>query len=223
MVKRGSVIIAVSVFMLVASLSVIAIDAVYLLSSPNSPITGRASDVGIISLFILPPEINIQLYQGWNFVSFYANMSNYTLVNVLEPIEGDYQYVQEWNSNNQDFKVWSREGQKEFTTFDMNKSYFIYMLQDRVLNITGEFFINFTINLTQGWETPNYIYFYSSNITGNQFYNASFDYFQKWDIPSQEFMVNSPLASSQPFSTIEPAEGYFIRTEGGTIVYVKRT
>jgi hypothetical protein len=224
MKKRGERLLTASLFLIVLSIGVIGLNVYYNhFATSNIPIiTGKASDVGTISLFVLPPiNFTINLSYGWNFISFYAIMNNYSIDKVLEPIAGDYQYLQEWNSTRQDFNIWSTEGVKEFDTLNINKSYFIFMLHDRVLTFDGDYFGNWSIILLNGWETPDYVYDYESNVTGNTFYNATFYYMQKWDTPNQEFLAYSPQAASNPFNKILIAEGYLIRTDGGVLNYVR--
>jgi hypothetical protein len=193
------------------------------LANGNIPtITGKESDVGIISLFVLPSgNMTLNLSQGWNFISFYAIMNNYSIDKVLAPIDGDYQYLQEWNSTSQDFNIWSAGGVKEFNTLNMNKSYFIFMLQDKTLPFFGDYFENWSIILLNGWETPDYVYEYESNVSGNTFYDASFYYMQKWNVSSQEFLAYSTQAIGNPFDKILSTEGYLIMTDGGVLRYVR--
>ena len=220
MKKEQSLALKTWVFILSFSIGIILMNAYYF--AGYGLITGRASDFGTISLFILPPDTFINLTQGWNFVSFYTNMTNYSVTKVLEPIDGEYLYVQEWNSSSQEFNTYSVSGSKDFTEFDKNKSYFIFMLTDQQLPISGPYFSNLTIPLVNGWETPDYIYEYSTNITNNTFYNATFYYMQKWNVSNQDFLAYSPQAITKPFESIDATEGYFIRTDGGQLVYIRR-
>jgi hypothetical protein len=43
----------------------------------------------------------------------------------------------------------------------------------------------------------------------------------KWDYPNQEFLVYSPESAVPEFNQILKTEGYFIRSDGGQIVYIK--
>ncbi len=224
MKKRGEILLGASLFLLLISIGIIGLNVYYNYNTANNvpTITGKASDVGIISLFILPPaNLTLNLSQGWNFISFYAIMNNYSVDKVFAPIAGDYQYLQEWNSTTQDFNIWSADGVKEFDTLNINKSYFIFMLRDRVLTFDGAYFRNWSIILLNGWETPDYVYDYPSNVTGNTFYNATFYYMQKWDTPNQEFWAYSNQSPINPFDKIFPTEGYLIRTDGGVLRYVR--
>lgn len=184
--------------------------------------TTMASSYGTISLEILADQMELNLTEGWNFVSFFVEPNNYSITGMLTSIDGSYDYIQEWNSSEQDFSVWSKYGQQDFIAFDRNKSYFIYMNQNDTLLLDGRYLGNLTIDIVSGWESPDYIYEYYSNVTGDTFYNATFTYMQKWNSSDQEFLVYSSLQSDNPFDRVEAAEGYLLRTEGGRIVYYRQ-
>lgn len=185
-------------------------------------VTGGATSVATVGLFVLGGcDQQIELVQGWNFISLYAIPDSYNVTDILQPIDGYYDYLQEWGSSIQDFRIWSRFGQKDFTQFNENKSYFIYLNQDKSLTIPGRCFDNWTIVLVSGWETPDYVYPIESTVSGNVFYNATFSYMQKWNASNQDFLAYSPLAADKPFNKIKPSEGYLIRTDGGQIDYTR--
>lgn len=183
-------------------------------------VTGLANSGGV-NIIIEGIGQTIPLQKGWNFISFYLQLPDYNLSKVFSSIDGDYEYVMEWNSSSQEFDVWSKLGKKDFTIINANKSYFIYMSQARNLSVGGSFFDNKTIVLLSGWEAPDYIYGYSSNITNNSFYGINFTYMQKWNVSSQEFIVYSHLTQTNPFNEVLASEGYFIKTEGGNLTYVQ--
>lgn len=184
--------------------------------------TGRATSVAMIGLTILGNcNQQINLTGGWNFVSLYAMPGNYSIASVLSPIDGYYDYLQEWDSSTQDFKIWSKYGLQQFNEFNQNKSYFVHLTGSNSLSVNGGCFENLTLNLSSGWETPAYIYNYPTNVSGSQFNNVTFSYMQKWNASNQDFLAYSPVALSNPFSDIQASEGYFILTQGGQLVYVK--
>lgn len=198
------------------------ITAVNLVELGGKKVTGKASAVAMLGLTVLGAcDQSVNLTQGWNFISLYAIPSSYNVTDVLQPIDGYYDYIQEWDSSTQDFGIWSRFGQKDFTQFNENKSYFVYLNQNKELMVNGECFGNWTIELVPGWEAPNYVYPYDANVSGEVFYNATFSYMQKWNASAQEFLAYSPLAETNPFDKILLSEGYLLRTEGGTIFYVR--
>lgn len=185
-------------------------------------VTGKATSVATVGFTILGAcNQQINLSSGWNFISLYSIPNNYSIERVLNPIDGYYDYLQEWDSSTQDFKIWSKYGLQQFSEFNQNKSYFIHLTSNNSLDINGNCFENLTLNLSVGWETPSYIYNYSANVSGSQFKNITFDYMQKWNSSGQEFLAYSPIAVSNPFSDVQASEGYFILTQGGQLVYVK--
>lgn len=215
MIKRGRriLLIIISIILIAGILLLLLVDIGWF--------TGKAIS-GNIGLTILGADLQqFDLLKGWNFISFDVQLSDYDIQTALTPIDGYYDYIQEWDSTTQDFKVWSKLGQKDFTTFNVNKSYFIYVNQNIHFNRTGRFFHNWTITLLPGWETPDYVLIDSSNVSGNSFKGIAFDYMQKWNASNQDFLVYSPLSASNSFDRINQGEGYFIRTNGGDIVYIQ--
>ncbi len=186
-----------------------------------SPVITGAPTLGGVSIMIEGPSQAIPLVQGWNFISFYLGMSNYSIDQAFSSINGYYDYVLQWNSSSQEFNTWSSAGSRQFTVLNNNKSYFVYMNQAKNLSISGPYYGNKTIVLVNGWESPNYIYEFSSNVTNKTFYNMNFSYMQKWNVSSQEFIVYSPISTTKPFDKVFANEGYFMLTAGGNLTYVR--
>lgn len=183
-------------------------------------LTGGASQVGIVMVYVMESGQIIELLERWNFVSFFVKFQNKSVDSIFQSINPYYDFILEWNSSAQNFKIWSRNGQKEFTEINENMSYFIYMNTGKNLTVTNVYFENLTLPLVNGWEAPVYPYKKSSNITGNQFYNATFQYILKWNWTDQIFLVYSPQSLTPEFTSIKQQEGYFIKTAGGNLVYV---
>lgn len=189
-------------------------------------IVGNSIAMGRLTLVIVSANWTangtIFLAPGWNLVSIQPQLLNYSIEQVLSNISGQYEYILEWNGTSQDFRLWSRNGMKQFLEFDMNKSYFIfYTASNTTLNFTGQKFNDYNIVLLVGWEAPVYPYEYDSAVSGSVFYSMPFDYMLTWNRNSQEFMVYSIYSASPQFNSIPAGDGYFIRTEGGTIQYVR--
>jgi len=212
------------VYFAVILIAVILFNIVFMASFFMRPsIVGGATAQGYVYAYVAACSgvQNLSLVQGWNFPSFYANMTNYSVLNVLSSINGNYDYILEWNSSGQQFRIWSRQGLKEFNEFDRNKSYFIFMNQQQNLSLCGNLYNNYTISLLPGWESPNYVYEYPSNFSGHKFYNVSFYYMLKWDNINQKFLGYSPESLNPEFKQINSSEGYFIRSNGGVLVYIR--
>jgi len=215
-IKRGLIIVLIALAIFIV---------VFLVTSlREKSITGYAGRYGYLNFTIMPSNITLQavmLPEGWNFISFNVEPVDKSITSVLAPIEGKYSYLLEWDSENQEFRVWSEEGTKEFTKFNMNKSYFIFLKEDAIMNLSGSRFGNFNLTLLTGWEAPNYPYEYNASVSGNTFYNINFSYMMIWDVASQEFKIYSIYSSNPEFNKISAGEGYFIHTEGGTLEYAR--
>jgi len=195
-------------------------------SFEKTTISSKATQAyGTVTAFVIScaTRQNLSLIDGWNFPSFYVNMTNDSISKVLSSIEGNYEYILEWNSTSQQFNIWSRQGVKEFKEFSPNKSYFIFLNQPDNISLCGDFYSNYSILLLPGWESPNYIYEYPSNISNKNFYNVSFYYMLKWNDSRQKFLIYSPESLYPDFRQINPGEGFFIRTEGGVLRYIRNS
>lgn len=196
---------------------------VFFLIFSHGNITGAASgNTASVSLSVEAPGQTMSFVQGWNFISFYLTLNSYDISEILNITSGDYEYILEWNSTSQDFNTWSRQGTKEFSEFNANKSYFLYLNGDRTEPFTGRLYNNITMELLEGWESPDYIYNYEKNITNNiSFYNINFTYMQKWNKTEQDFMVFDLNSLSKPFSSVLAGEGYLILSDGGILNYTR--
>jgi len=188
-------------------------------------LAGSAISTGRLTLFIMITNVSngsVFFAPGWNFVSLYPQLLNYSIEYVLSGVSGQYEYILEWNGTSQDFNLWSKNGVKEFDEFNKNKSYFIFFTGTNTsLNLSGARFGDYNITLLQGWEAPLWPYEYDASVSGQVFYNVSFDYMLTWNRNDQEFMVYSIQSSTPDFNSILAGDGYFIRTEGGEIIYVR--
>lgn len=187
-------------------------------------ITGYTGRYGYLNFTIMAANVTnqtIPFAEGWNFISFNVEPADKSITSVLAPIDGYYTYILEWNSSGQKFRIWSKTGTKEFTEFNTNKSYFIFLEQATNMSMVGARFGDFNLTLLPGWESPNYPYEYNVNISGNTFYNINFSYMMIWNVSSQEFRIYSILSSRPEFTEMPAGEGYFIQTEGGKLEYVR--
>jgi len=185
------------------------------------PLVSASGNNAGISITIVGDQQYENFTQGWHFLSFDTTFNNKSIDSVLSSINGYYDYILEWNSTAQSFNVWSKIGKKEFTEFNENKSYFIYISSGIPLSTNGRFNQNRTIFLVNGWEAPNYIYEFPSNITNSTFFNTNFTYMHKWNATLQRFITYSKSSPTKPFTTVEKGEGYFIFTTGGNLSYVR--
>lgn len=158
----------------------------------------------------------VSVSQGWNFVSLCSQLSDYQVESVFAPINGSYEYILQWDEIGQEFELWSRLGQKDFTDLDPDKSQFIfYQGSTTAFNLSGPDYQALSKSLVQGWEAPIYPFTFESTVTGSQFYSVDFNYMLRWNGVFQEFDIYSPQAQSQGFTTIPPGEGFFIHSDGG--------
>lgn len=205
----------------------IAIAVIFLMPKEDyRGLTGKASQgSGTVSFRILGICSNLALLQGWNFVSICSNMTNKTVSEALNEIDGQYRYVMEWNESSQEFLIYSPLAAVQlFNEINENKSYFIYLIPSSTeINPSGNGFENMTIPLIYGWNSPIYPYEEKSNISkylGT--IDSQYRYVMKWNASQQRFIIYSPLAANPEFTEIFKGEGQFIYIEnasGATLKY----
>jgi len=199
----------------------------FLFFSQKNTITGLTPGTqatATISFRIVSP-CTVHLEEGWNLVSFCANLTNKSIDNNLAEINNSYRYILEWNESRQEFDIYSPlASEKPFTMFNENKSYFIYFTNGKYdLDIIGELYNDTNISLIFGWNVPFFPYEFSANITKYlNILEGSFRYLMKWNTTTQKFMIYSPLAAERPFEFINMGEGQFLyinNTFGATLFY----
>ncbi|MEK6952161.1 MAG: hypothetical protein AABX29_04030 [Nanoarchaeota archaeon] len=207
-------------FLLIILISVIFLGIVI---TNNIKYTGNA--VGIVTSEVVNTNCFISLKEGWNFISFCANATNKEINSILSGIGNNYKYIMLWNETNQKFDIYSiLSNEKPFNDFDFSKGYFIYLTKDNIsLIIGGESYNSYQKNLIFGWNAPGYVYTDSMNINDlTRFIQDDFRYIMKWNNIDQKFDIYSPLASSNPFTSINKGEGQFIyikNNDGTSFIY----
>ncbi|MBD3361532.1 hypothetical protein GF358_01940 [Candidatus Woesearchaeota archaeon] len=194
----------------------------------ETPTAAAPVITGTASLNIIA-ACSIEFKQGWNFISFCANETNRNITSVLSPINQSIRFVLEWDTPNQEFKVYTpRAATPPFDIFNLSKSYFVYYddTSNTTVSLTGPAFNNINLSLQQGWETPNYPYSVTANIT--QYLDTipgKYRFMQKWNYTPQEFMIYSALSSNNPFYQISAGEGQFIliTDAGGADLFYNKT
>lgn len=186
------------------------------------PLITAADQQGTIVVDVVgESDCSINLKQGWNLFSFCANLDDNNLQTVLLALQDRYRYVMGWDLTEQSFDIYSpRASQNPFTTFNDDKSYFIYMYEDATLIIHGTEAPIEQRNLIEGWDTPSYQYRFSTTITDIfQDVLINFRYLMKWDNVNQEFQIYSKRSSDNPFSQINPTEGRFVYMEAPSTIH----
>jgi len=184
-------------------------------------------ETGVLDILFTQKEkqcsCDIKVGEGWNFVSLCVELDDYLIEDVLKDIEGYYDYILEWDENNQEFRFWVKNGIKQFDRFDSGKSYFIFYNSGGEVTFTldGSMIEELDRGVGAGWESPVYPYIFDSNLEGNRFYNVAFDYMLRWNRAEQKFDIYSLRSFDSGFDSIRGGEGFFIKSGGGTLIYRK--
>ena len=173
-------------------------------------VTGLSS-TGTVSINLMP-RCNIPLRDGYNLISLCANVTNSSILKVLESVAGKYDFVLRLNTSSQIFDVFSPSAStNSFVDFKENESYFIFMNQNATLGIVGTEFGDMNISLSQEFNAPSYPYQFSTNISNYLLpisENAPFALF--WNETTQTFKIFSPESASQEIEVVGRGNGQFI-------------
>ena len=123
----------------------------------------------------------------------------------------------EWDTSTQEFKIYSPRAEiPQFTEFNDDKSYFIYVTEDTDLIIEGSEPDPETRNLVEGWNSPSYPYRNTISLfTTTTSIETNLRYIMKWDNILQLFKIYSPKSvEPSPFSQLSQGEGMFINMYG---------
>jgi hypothetical protein len=218
--KRGTDIPNTVIYALALVLGIVTVVDALLLVQPTPQsmpeamhITGlQSSSQGTVGLFILGGCLT-PLAQGWTLISLCSNVTNSSIPSVLSGI--DYRYVMRWNETGQEFAIYSPSASSNpFSTFELNRSYFIYLnsLSGNIAPIGSGVNGDMNITLVQGWSTPSWPYESDSNFT--RYFNASVHrYLMKWNTTDQAFVIWSPRMSAPPPSLMFVGDGQFIYSD----------
>lgn len=99
----------------------------------------------------------LNLYQGWNLISVCLNMANPDIQSVLSPIKGLYRSVWAYDAASGLWRQYAPSGPPGgLYTIDAGTGYWVDMITDATLPITGQNIINTIVPLYQGLNLVGY-------------------------------------------------------------------
>jgi hypothetical protein len=101
----------------------------------------------------------IFLYAGWNLVSIYLQIPDTDILSVLASIDGLYSSVSTYDADMARWMQYNPDGPdflNDLDTIEPGRGYFIHMLTDATLTVTGEQIANTTIVLRPGQNLVGY-------------------------------------------------------------------
>jgi len=104
-----------------------------------------------------PVEIDYKMGQGWNLISIPCQPPDVKLEKVLQSIAGNYQSV--WMYDGVDYRRYATDvpaGFNNLSTIEPGKGYWVYMLNDSILTVSGNQIKDMTIPLRAGWNLVGY-------------------------------------------------------------------
>ncbi|HSU72829.1 MAG TPA: hypothetical protein VLJ21_03190 [Candidatus Binatia bacterium] len=192
-----------------------------LLAQPSLHPTGLSASTATVGLVIMG-TCSGPVVQGWNFISFCAQLPDPAIVSVLSGI--DYRYVMRWNESAQQFDVYSpNAASNPFDAFEINRSYFLYLNSGPdIITPSGGFNDDLNITLTPGWSTPSWPF--ESNVNFTRYLNETVHrYHMKWNSTTQQFVIWSPRMANPPASVMFVGDGQFIYSENANTLNYNKT
>jgi hypothetical protein len=100
---------------------------------------------------------HVSLYQGWNLISVCLEMANPDIQSVLSPITGRYRSIWAYDAVSRLWKQYTPSGPPaSLYTIDAGMGYWIDMMDDATLPITGYNIVNTTVPLYEGLNLVGY-------------------------------------------------------------------
>jgi hypothetical protein len=161
----------------------------------------------------------LYLYPGWNFISLCLSVKDTNLPSVLDPIEGLYNSVWTYDANSKGWKRYVVGGPaflNDLTNMEHGKGYWIDMVHEAALPISGEQIVDVAIQLLAGWNSTGY-----NSLTPQSREDALFSidgrYTSIWTYDSMtsqwlRYVVGGP-AFLNNLNQLDPGRAYWIQIE----------
>lgn len=166
--------------------------------------------------------LNIPLYEGWNLISIPVRTADNNIENIFSSINGKYVSIWAYN-NGWNLSVFntSFKSKAEIKTIEPEFGYWIKMLSDSMLTITGKALTDTSINLNTGWNLigckstePKSINMVIQPISEQVISIWGYDNQRKqW----QQYMINGS-SKINSLETMEPGKGYWFNVENECIL-----
>ncbi len=174
------------------------------------------------------PEISIPLYTGWNLVSFYLQPESTAVADVLSSIDSQYDLVYAWDAQAGDWVQYdpalaaTAPYANDLTALDHTIGFWINMLQDSTLVLSGTEPATTDIALVPGWNLIGYPSIETRVLPDALESNGVTDYsilmaYHVNDTP--QWKIYDPVAAPYSNSLLEttPGWGYWINIGSNSI------
>jgi hypothetical protein len=163
-----------------------------------------------------PIEYYITLQQGWNLISTPLVLTNWSLLNVFETINGSWDYIQTYEPLGPDYWdsyiTYRPQQLNDLFTINNQKGYWINVTEGNVtLTLYGSVPISTTIFLHAGWNLVGYPTLNDSITIANAFLGTGADRVMVCDI-SEPYH----LKEVGPSHVMKPGEGYWVHVTADT-------
>jgi hypothetical protein len=169
------------------------------------------------------PSFVLHLQPGWNLISLPVDpgVPGYELLSILRPIEKLYKSVWAYDA---DLKDWKRytvgvpDVLNDLRTMEPKKGYWINMIDEATLTVTGMRITDMTIPLSQGWNLVGYSSL-KPQPAEDALVSIADERVSIWTYDSKEGnWLKYAIGAPDPLNSLgqlEPGKGYWIYIESG--------
>ncbi|UCE74759.1 MAG: hypothetical protein JSV56_03400, partial [Methanomassiliicoccales archaeon] len=192
---------------------------IYIWVDPNNSIQeyNNGNNLANKTLEVVPGIFTQELEMGWNLISIPLEMSNNDLISVLQPIEGQYDSAQWYNSSdiNDPWKhhhTSKAPNLNDFQSIDQHKGFWLHITEPGGTTLTiidNKISTSQNITLNPGWNHVGYPSLSNKKRTAalnNLDFNEEVDFIQTYDAANQKW---EEIGESDHF---ELGRGYWVHT-----------
>lgn len=153
-------------------------------------------------------EFNRSLNEGWNLFSIPIHLAYTDIKEVLKPIDNDYESVWTYDTIWKQYNVNMPDWANDLFTIEPGKGYWINMIRNSTLKITGKTIDKSVIYLKKGWNLVGYNYLTSNTVEKSlSSIRNYYDSVWMYDNDFKYYFANKP---NNTLMYMNPGEGYWI-------------
>ena len=160
------------------------------------------------------------LYPGWNLISICLDTENSDILSVLSPIAGLYRSVWAYDAASGEWERYIPDGPtflNNLDTMEPGRGYWIDMMDEAILTVTGRQMINMAVQLHRGWNLVGYNSYSMIQSRDTALASIAGKYTSIWTYDSTTQSWLRYISGSSSFlnnlNELESSKGYWIYVE----------
>jgi len=160
---------------------------------------------------------DLELYRGWNMISFPITPNDNGIKSVMQPINGKYtrmfnydSLAKSWRSHFAEDTIFNPE--ETIKTIEAGKGYWIEMLENTPLTVTGTRVVTYSGELHEGWNMIGYPYEVSASpqaaLDSGSYYTVF--HYNTTDAKWERYSPYPTFSQPNTITTLQPGRGYMI-------------